>query len=277
MKTMILDNDIDNIKTYDSSGVDRIFIDLEVVGKAERQGGLDTVISNHTVDDVKRIKPVLKNSELIVRVNPIHANSAFEISNVINNGADIVMLPMFKTVEEVSTFVKYVDNKAKVCLLLETTEALCRIDDILEVNGIDEVHVGLNDLHIAMGLDFMFELLGSDLIEFLTNKIRLKSIPFGIGGVARMGDGMLNGKIVMLEHVRLGSTMVILSRTFKGKDKPRGDELKTEIIKLQSVVKEAQLMTNIELVENKKHLKSISNKIASKLAAGKDHEYMLSS
>ena len=51
--------------------------------------------------------------------------------------------------------------------------------------------------------------------EDITNKIKAKNIPFGVGGVARMDQGLLKGEVIMKEHVRLGSSMVILSRTFK--------------------------------------------------------------
>ena len=39
----------------ETAGVDRIFVDLEYIGKAERQGGMDTVQSHHTLEDVKKI------------------------------------------------------------------------------------------------------------------------------------------------------------------------------------------------------------------------------
>lgn len=262
MKTMILDNNIENIKIYDNSNVDRIFIDLEINGKQDRQGHLDTVISTHSLDDVKKAKSVLKNSELLVRVNPIYGNSANEITNSIINGADVVMLPMFKTVAEVKLFVDYIDKKAKTCLLLETAEALARIDDILEVDGIDEIHIGLNDLHLALGLDFMFELMGGGLIEYLTSKIKAKNIPFGIGGVARMDEGMLEGSIIIKEHIRLGSSMVILSRTFKRDLEIDNDIIKKEIVKLQNVEKEAKEMNNDELLENKLLLNKLAKDIA---------------
>jgi len=260
MITMIVDNNIKNIKIYDKSGIDRIFIDLEIHGKQERQGHLDTVISSHSFEDMKKIKPILKNSELLVRINPLYENSANEISKSIDNGANIIMLPMFKTVAEVKLFISYVDAKAKTCLLLETSEALARIDDILEVEGIDEIHIGLNDLHLALGLDFMFELMGDGLIEYLTKKIQAKNIPFGIGGIARMDEGMLQGSIVMKEHVRLGSSMVILSRTFK-RDLDL-DILKKEIIKLQEVETLAKSLSQKELDENKLLLKKLAKDIA---------------
>jgi len=262
MKTMILDNDIENIKIYDKSNVDRIFIDLEINGKQNRQGHLDTVISSHTLDDIKKIKPLLKKSDMLVRVNPIYENSANEISKSIQNGADIIMLPMFKTVDEVRLFIDYVDKRAKTCLLLETSEALARLDDILELKGIDEIHIGLNDLHIAMGLDFMFELMGDGLIEYIANKIKAKNIPFGIGGVARMNEGMLMGDIIIKEHVRLGSSMVILSRTFKRDMELDKMIIEKELEKLQAVEEDARTLNDKALLDNKLLLKKLAKDIA---------------
>lgn len=262
MTTMILDNDIQNIKIYDKSGVNRIFIDLERNEKQKRQGHLDTIISSHCLEDIKKVKPILKNAELLVRVNPIYENSATEISKSIENGADIIMLPMFKTVAEVKLFIDYVDKKAKSCLLLETSEALARIDDILEIEGIDEIHIGLNDLHLAMGLDFMFELMGDGIVEYITSKIKLKNIPFGIGGVARMDEGMLMGNIIIKEHVRLGSSMVILSRTFKRDLDIDKEIFNKELTKLQSIENEAKKLSAKELCENKQLLKNLAKDIA---------------
>ena len=51
-------------------GVDRIWIDLETLGKEERQKGMNTVKSRHSVDDIRKIKPLLTKAELLVRVNP---------------------------------------------------------------------------------------------------------------------------------------------------------------------------------------------------------------
>ncbi len=216
MKFMIIENDLNLIRQYDLLGVDRIFLDLEILGKQERQGHLDTVISSHhSMDDIAKIKPYLRNSELLVRINPINPQSEKEIERVIIDGADILMLPMFKTVAEVKYFIEKVSGRAKVCLLLETTQAMCRIDDILELDGIDEIHIGLNDLHLAFGLDFMFELLTGGIIDYLSNKIKAKGIPFGFGGVATCKGGIVSGELVLSEHVRLGSSMVILSRAFK--------------------------------------------------------------
>ena len=44
----------------------------------------------------------------------------------------------------------------------------------------------------------------------------IAGIPFGFGGIARIGEGLLPSDYILGEHVRLGSSSVILSRTFKG-------------------------------------------------------------
>lgn len=202
------------------AGVDRIWIDMEYIGKDKRQGGMDTVQNHHTIEDIKNLRPYITDSELLVRVNPLHdatdkyCSSAQEIDDTIAAGADVVMLPMFKTAEDVRTFVNLVDGRAKVQLLVETAQAVSNIDEILEVAGIDEIHIGLNDLHLAYHKDFMFELICDDTISSLCKKIAAKGIKYGFGGIARVGYGMLPAELIIAEHYHLGSTAAILSRGF---------------------------------------------------------------
>ena len=92
---MYITNNHQIAKYAQNVGVDRIFIDLEYIGKKERQGNLDTVISNHSLEDITTIRKVIDKSKLLVRVNPIHKGSKEEINEAIERGADIIMLPMF--------------------------------------------------------------------------------------------------------------------------------------------------------------------------------------
>lgn len=202
------------------AGVDRIWVDMEYLGKEARQGALDTVKNHHTIDDIKKIRPVVKSAELLVRVNPIHkaagpvCDSKTEIDMAVNAGADVVMLPMFKTAEEVKYFISIVNKRAKVQLLFETVEAVNNIDEILDIPGIDEIHIGLNDLHLDMKLDFMFELLCGDTVKNICRAAAKRGIKYGFGGIARVGLGMLPAEYIIAEHYRLGSTAAILSRSF---------------------------------------------------------------
>lgn len=214
LNLMFITNKESIAKIAEDSGVDWIFIDLEIKGKKERQGHLNTVISCHHIKDVKKIKKVLTKSELLVRVNPIYDGSKYEINRVIRDGADIAMLPFFKTKDEVETFIGYVNGRVKTCLLCETSEAVENIDDILTLKGIDLIHIGLNDLHLSYKMKFMFELLADGTVEMLCNKFKIKGIPYGFGGIARLGQGALPAEYIIGEHYRLGSSMAILSRSF---------------------------------------------------------------
>ena len=225
LKLMYITNRPDVALIAENAGVDRIFIDMEYIGKDLRQGGMDSVQNHHTVEDVYKIRKVLTKSDLLVRVNPIHeatrdyCSSAEEINQVIAAGADIIMLPYFKTVYEVQRFISFVNGRAKTLLLLETPEAVNYIDEILGIPGIDEIHIGINDLSLGYGKTFMFELLVDGTVEMLCRKINKVRIPYGFGGVAAIGTGMLPAEAIIKEHYRLGSSMVILSRSFCRIDK----------------------------------------------------------
>ena len=202
------------------AGVDRIWVDMEYIGKSERQGGMDTVQNHHTIEDIKRLRLVVKKSELLVRVNPLHkatdiySDSVDEINQTIKAGADIIMLPMFKSADDVEKFIDIVGGRVKIQLLLETAEAVENIDDILDLPGIDEIHIGLNDLHLAYHKKFMFELLCDNTVSDLCQKFKEKGIKYGFGGIARVGFGMLPAEYIIAEHYHLGSTAAILSRGF---------------------------------------------------------------
>ncbi|MBR1677274.1 MAG: aldolase [Clostridia bacterium] len=220
LKLMYITNKPEIAQIAESAGVDRIFVDMEYIGKADRQGGMDTVQSHHTVDDVAKIRKSIISAKLLVRCNPIHnateeyCSSEEEINAVIANGADIIMLPFFKTAEEVERFIKIVNGRTRTMLLFETPSAVENIDEILSVSGIDEVFIGLNDLSLGYGKKFMFELLTDGTVDNLCYKFKQKNLPYGFGGIASLGHGALPSEMVIKEHYRLGSTCAILSRSF---------------------------------------------------------------
>ncbi len=224
LKLMYLTNQEKCARIAEDSGVDWIFVDLEVLGKEERQGHLNAVISHHSIKDVRRIKRVLTKAKLLVRVNPIYEGSQEEIDTVIKDGADMVMLPMFTSRDEVAAFLGYVNGRAETILLCETAKAVENIADILNLGGIDAVHIGLNDLHLSYGMDFMFEPLSDGTVDMLCHKFRKKGIPYGFGGIASLGHGLLPAEYILAEHYRLKSSMVILSRSFIKPEELENDE-----------------------------------------------------
>ena len=215
LKLLFITNAPEIAVVAEKAGVDRIWIDLESLGKELRQKNLNTVKSQHTVDDIRRIVPLLSKSKMLVRVNPWNPDSEREIDEVIDAGADIIMLPYWKRSIEVSNFISCVNGRCRTLLLLETREAVECLDSVLEIPGVDEFHIGLNDLRISYGYKDMFEPFGNGLLDELSQKLGKAGIPFGIGGVGQFGLGLSpSPEELIAEHYRLGSSAVILSRTF---------------------------------------------------------------
>lgn len=271
---MILASTPEDALSAQNAGIDRIFYDLEYIGKEARQHGRNTVKSLNSIDDIPEVRKVLSQSELLVRTNPIHAYSRQEIEKAINYGADILMLPMVMDQHDVEQYVEMVNGRAKVCIMIETAAAMARLDKILALPGVDELFIGLNDLHISMGLTFMFELLSDGLVEYIANKCNKAGMPFGFGGIARIGEGDLPSDYILGEHVRLGSSSVILSRTFKGVvgvDKnARPVDLTEEVQKVRNRLKEISTWTDNQHAENRKLIEHAVDKVISIIL--KSHE-----
>lgn len=256
-------------------GVDRIWIDLETLGKEKRQAGLNTVKSRHTINDIRKISPLLSTSQMLVRVNPWNPASKEEIDAVIDAGAELVMLPMWKSADEVREFVSAVSGRAKTVLLLETKEAEECLDDVVMLQGIDEVHIGLNDLHLSYGCTFMFELLSNGTVERICKKLRGAGLPYGFGGFARIGDGRLPAEKIVMEHYRLGSTRAILSRGFCSIDECLDlahfeSEFSRRMIELRRFEAETEMLNEEEYALNQRAVWSCVSTIADEIRRKKN-------
>lgn len=220
LKLMYVTNRQDVALIAQNAGVDRIFIDMEYIGKDLRQGGMDTLQQKFTCDDIRNVKKVLTTTECIARCNPMHdeardyCSSEEEIEGIVESGADIIMLPYFKTAKEVERFMRAVNSRTRTMLLVETPEAVENLNDILSVGGIDEIHIGINDLSLGYKKHFMFELLADGTVDKLCDVFRSRNMTYGFGGITSPGQGLLPAERVIAEHYRLGSTIAILSRGF---------------------------------------------------------------
>lgn len=268
LRFMLITSSPDVAKAAESAGVDRIFVDLEVLGKRERQQGRSTVISDHTIKDVAAVAGALQKAELLVRVNPLHPGTLDEVNRAIESGADLLMLPMFRSAQELDTFCRMVAGRVGVIALVETPEAVKDIEAIARVPGLSAVHIGLNDLSLALKMDFLFEPLASGMIDRMADVLRKAGIPFGFGGVARVGQGALPAELVLGEHVRSDSTAVILSRAFHGgtnaADRVIVDRLNLteEIARLRSVEARLRRRTPEEVERDRVKTKQIIEQIA---------------
>jgi hypothetical protein len=223
-------NDAAFARRCDALGGFRLFVDLERMGKAERQAGRNTFISVHQLRDVARVRAALRRSPLMVRVNPLHEGTRAEVDAVLAEGADLVMLPMFTGARDLGEFAAIVAGRVPVVPLLETAAALESVEEWAGTPGLHEIYVGLNDLHISLGCRFMFEPLADGRVERVGQVARARKLPFGFGGIARVDEGLLPGRDVLGEHLRLGSRGVILSRTFH---RDSGMDFEREVVALR--------------------------------------------
>ncbi len=249
----------------------RVFVDLERNGKAERQAGRNTFISSHTIGDIGRVKAVLKHARLMVRINPYQADDEAtcraEIEAVLAQGADMLMLPMFKTAGELQAFSRLVDGRVPIVALLETSGALESLQDWIDTPGLFEVFVGLNDLHLSLGCRFMFDPLALGHVDRVALAAKAQGLRFGFGGIARLDEGALPGRDVLAEHVRLGSSAVILSRTFFSTDTLEAAE--KAIGELRSCELALAQRSRIEMSQDQARIAALIHRVAGGVGAAR--------
>lgn len=274
LKLMYITNNPSVMLIAEKYGVERVFIDMETLGKEERQPHMDTVKSSHTIEDIKKARKILTKTEILVRINSLNDGSEKEINDAINAGADIVMLPYFKNAKEVKKFIDYVNGRAKTCLLFETDDSFYNVDEILSIDGIDEAYIGINDMHLCFKKEFMFELLSDGTVEYLCRKFQNKRIPYGFGGIARLKYGEVPAELIIAEHYRLGSSMAIISRKFcQVTEDSTMDEI--EIIFREGISEIREFESTLAdkdddfFIENKKVVSDAINRVVRKRLASK--------
>jgi hypothetical protein len=231
----VITRDAGLARRADDAGVDRIGVDVERLRKYERQGHIPNArISDHELTHLAELRSSVRRASLFARLNSLHAQSRDEIDRAIEAGAAVLMLPFFTAGAEVERFVRLVDRRARVVLLLETAAAVVRLHDVLAADGIDEVMVGLNDLSLSMGAVSPFEIVASDMMATVAARVLARGCAFGFGGLARIGDGTLPvpPDLVIAQHARLGSTSAWLARSFFG-DAPAGIDIAGEVATLR--------------------------------------------
>ena len=172
-------------------------------------------MSSQELDDLSAVTANVSRAQVFVRLNPLHEGTAREVERALALGARVMMLPFFTGPREVASFVEMVGGRASPVLLLETAAAAACIGDIVAVEGVAEIVVGLNDLHISLGFA-TFSQSPSDRMNTIACRVREAGIRFGFGGVARVDDGSLPvpPDLIYAQYARLGATSAWLSRSF---------------------------------------------------------------
>ena len=213
----LMTNDLHLATLADRAGVDRIGVDLDRLGKKERQPA-SYRISEHSLADLVRLRSVVHPDRLFARTDPLHPRSAQQIDDLLACGVTSLMLPMFREVEEASRFVELVAGRAEVVLLVETVAAAIRIGNIARLKGVNEIMIGLNDLHLDARLTDRFEIVTSDLMVAMARAVTGSGVRFGFGGLGRSDDESLPvpSRLLYPQYTRLGATSAIMARSFHG-------------------------------------------------------------
>lgn len=256
MKLFYITNDVDEAVLAQNAGADRIFIDTEILGKDLRQSAFDMVHNAHKLEDVKNMRDKI-NISIMTRINPFNKNSHEEIEKAVSYGSDYIMLPYFKSIDEVLKTADLIDGRSKFVPLVETAEGVEILEQILEADAADEIHIGLNDLRLSRGKKFLFEPLSDGLLEEIADLINAYELPWGFGGLACIGRGELPSDLIISEHKRLGSTRAILSRQFRNPDKRADFDLTEELKKLRQKIYESENYTAEKIEFNRNRVADI--------------------
>ena len=208
-------NDPKQAQNLSECGIQQIMVDTEIMGKVERQGHKDTIISDHSLNDIIALKDLSLDAEIICRINPFHRGTFNEIDTAIRNGTDVIMIPMINSMENYQSMVDRINDKAKVLPLIETPYSFFKLSEILDYSKLTQIHFGLNDLCISLGMKNLFEVLLSQTFQDKVSNVKISGLTKGIGGI---GDPQISQKVSPLGllnmYMKCGSNSVILSRSF---------------------------------------------------------------
>lgn len=216
----------------DAAGVDRIGVDLEIKGKVERQRSRPSWIAGHALDDLRKVAQALRQAALFTRIHPFALGGRDELEQVLDAGASVVMLPMFRSAAEALEFVHSVAGRAQPVLLLETMEAAQDLPALLRSQADFEIHIGLNDLGLSRGHRSPFAMLTDSLLSDIARQVLASGRRLAVGRLARPGQSALtiNPDLILALTVKLGASASFLSQYFSKEGHPENAAWMTEAV-----------------------------------------------
>ncbi len=253
MDLIYITNQPEEARLACEAGVSRIMLDLETLGKEERQKSRNAHMSDHTLDDLPALRATLPKGSLMVRINPAGAHSEDEISAVLDHAPDMIMLPMVTRLEEIDAIAGFISGRAHFIPLIEHCAAFDVLELIAAHDDVDELYLGLNDLSLSLSQSFVFEPLIDDWLDRFAAICQSANKPFGFGGIGSVSaDLPISASMLLSEHARVGSSRAILSRAFR--DVVGSNAFKEEIAAIQHCFTSRQKDLPKTLEENRQTL-----------------------
>lgn len=208
-------NEIQEALILDYCGIQQIMVDCENIGKIERQKNKNTVINFHKIEDVEKLKKAGVKAKIICRINGFHSKISDEIERAIFSGSDLLMIPMIQSISEFEFLLEKVNGRVAILPLIETPYSIFKISKLIELAKPRQLHFGLNDLSLSLGLKNIFEILVSQPFATAVSVARENVDLVGIGGIGDpLSRQLLSPRLLVNEYKILGGNSVILSRSF---------------------------------------------------------------
>ncbi|RBY88065.1 aldolase [Blastococcus sp. TBT05-19] len=193
-----------------AAGAAGIVVDWERRGKLRRQAGEGTQINSDTPEDLSAVRAATPG-RVVCRINGAGPWTADEVDDAVRRGADEILLPMVRSVEEVDRTLDAVAGRCGLGILIETQDAVDRAAD-LAARPLSRIYVGLNDLRIDRRSTELFRPLVDGTVERVRAEVRM---PFGVGGLTLPGGGFpVPGDLLAAELVRMRTDFTFLRRSF---------------------------------------------------------------
>ena len=218
------------------AGASGVVVDWVRRGKGARQAGADTQINADTPEDLGAVRAA-QGGTVLCRVNRWSPWTPAEIDLAVSCGADEVLLPMVRRPEEVDAALAVVAGRCGLGILVETTEAVRRVDELVE-RPLARLYVGLNDLMIDRGGGPLFRALVDGTVDRVATAAAGAGIAFGVAGLTLPEAGRpVPCRLVLGALARAGASFTFLRRSFWADTS--GRDLAVEVPRILSAAEEA--------------------------------------
>ena len=178
IELLLFSKDLSLVEVADRAGMDGFIIDWEDRERFQRQQLAGEPVD--TTDDLQRITSITQRP-VWCRINQPGEWTEAEVEQAIEHGADLILLPMVRSPDEVKHFLSLVAGRTQTGVLVETVEA-CACAPQLAALPLDRVYVGLFDLLRSRG--------GGDLFEPLTDGTVERLFGYHLPDLTRAFQGM---------------------------------------------------------------------------------------
>jgi hypothetical protein len=230
------------------AGVAGVVVDWERIGKHRRQDSWDTQINGDTAEDLRRVRAAT-DVRVLCRINGFGETTVAEIEEAIGAGADEILLPMVRSVDQVRTVLELVGGRADLGILVETVDAVYLAEQ-LGALPLRRVYVGLNDLAIDRNSANVFSAVVDGTVERVRRGV---PVPFGFAGLTRPDGGdPIPCRLLIGEMARLRCRFTFLRRSFH-RDL-RGRQVAVEVPRILESLREAARRTPEEVARDHEEL-----------------------